>query len=131
MSLSVSAPPAAPRGARAGAGLAPWQLRRVAGFIEDRLSERITVADLAAQARLSRAQFFRAFTATLGMPPHGYVMARRLRRAEMLMLTTSEPLSRISAACGLADQAHLTRLFRCHAGTTPHRWRRRHRAPGG
>jgi len=47
--------------------------------------------------------------------------------AQKLMLATNESLSQIALASGFYDQAHLTRLFRRHAGTTPHDWRRRHR----
>jgi AraC-like DNA-binding protein len=48
------------------------------------------------------------------------------------MLTTSESLSQIALACGLADQAHLSRRFRQVTGTTPGAWRRCHdKAPAG
>jgi len=41
------------------------------------------------------------------------------------MLTTEDPLSQIALACGLADQAHLSKLFRRAVGETPSAWRRR------
>jgi AraC family transcriptional regulator len=45
--------------------------------------------------------------------------------AQRLMLTTQEPLSQIALACGMADQAHLSKLFRRGVGETPGAWRRR------
>jgi AraC family transcriptional regulator len=42
------------------------------------------------------------------------------------MLTTGEPLCGIALTCGLADKAHLTKLFPRHFGETPAVWRRRH-----
>jgi AraC-like DNA-binding protein len=40
------------------------------------------------------------------------------------MLSTMRPLSEIAVDCGLADQAHLTRLFRKIVGESPAAWRR-------
>ncbi|WP_457354340.1 helix-turn-helix domain-containing protein [Sphingomonas sp. UYP23] len=47
-----------------------------------------------------------------------------MRHAQMLMLHTDDTLSHIACACGLTDQAHLTRLFRRMVGETPLVWRR-------
>jgi AraC family transcriptional regulator len=47
------------------------------------------------------------------------------------MLATTTPLAEIAVSCGLADQAHFTRLFRRFAGESPGAWRRaRATAPG-
>ncbi|GLK48916.1 hypothetical protein GCM10017620_18890 [Brevundimonas intermedia] len=105
-------------------GLAPWQMKRIAAFVDDSLDDRIQVEDLASQVRLSASHFCRAFKVTTGETPHAYVMRRRLEKAKALMLNTDESLCRIADACGLADQAHLTRLFRRHLDTTPFQWRR-------
>jgi AraC family transcriptional regulator len=53
--------------------------------------------------------------------------------AQQLILKTDERLSHIALLCGLADQAHLTRLFRRATGSTPGHWRRcnRCRCPAG
>jgi transcriptional regulator GlxA family with amidase domain len=107
-------------------GLAPWQIRKVAAHVEASLDDSIGVDDLAALARLSVSQFSRAFKQSFGQAPHGYVMARRIARAQALMLGAREPLSQIAAAVGLADQAHLSKLFRRFTGETPNAWRRAH-----
>ncbi|BDG74352.1 hypothetical protein Rmf_42810 [Roseomonas fluvialis] len=106
------------------AGLAPWQRRKVAQMVEEHLHGPLAVSDMAATARLSRSAFTRAFTASFGQPPHSYVVGRRIARAQDLMVTTNEPLAQIALACGLADQAHLSRVFRQRIGTTPRSWRR-------
>ncbi|GIL39715.1 helix-turn-helix domain-containing protein [Roseiterribacter gracilis] len=108
-------------------GLAPWQLRRVVAHIEEHLGSAIRLSDLAALAGVCSSHFSRAFKISLGQPAHAYVMRRRVEVAQGLMLTTNEPLSQIAAACGMADQAHFSRLFRQVVGDTPNAWRRARR----
>jgi AraC family transcriptional regulator len=105
-------------------GLAPWQIREVTTHIESNLEATITVKHLAARVRLSSYHFCRAFKISFGDTPHGYLMRRRVERAQGLMLTSNVPLGQIAAACGLADQAHFNKLFRRFVGENPGAWRR-------
>jgi len=118
-------PPRSANGAiRTKGGLASWQLRRVTDHIEHHLETPLSTEELAAVARLSTGHFCRAFKASMGETPHSYIIRQRLRRAQSLMIRTRDTLSQIACACGLTDQAHLTRLFRRVLGTTPLAWRR-------
>ncbi len=114
----VSAPVTARR------GLAPWQIRRVLTYVDANLDSSIRNKELAAVARLSEFHFNVAFRNSVGHPPHEYIIRRRVERAQGLMLSSDKPLSEIAAECGLADQAHLTRLFRRVVGESPAAWRR-------
>jgi AraC-like DNA-binding protein len=105
-------------------GLSPWQIRKVTSHIEAHLDRPIRNEDLAAVVRLNPSHFGRAFRNSFGEPPHEYVIRRRVERAQGLMLSTDAPLSEIALDCGLADQAHLSRLFRRLVGETPRAWRR-------
>lgn len=105
-------------------GLTPWQIARVRRHIEDELDQTILVEAMASVARLSSGHFCRAFKVSIGETPHAYVIRQRIRRAQTLMLRTSDNLSQIACACGLTDQAHLTRWFRRLVGETPLGWRR-------
>ena len=105
-------------------GLAPWQIRRVVAHIEANLDATIRIKDLAALIKLSSCHFSRAFRESFDESPHGYVMRRRVERAQGLMLTTDASLVRIAADCGLADQAHFSKVFRRLVGASPGAWRR-------
>jgi AraC-like DNA-binding protein len=105
-------------------GLAPWQIHRVSEHVEGFLANSILLDTLAQVVRLSTGHFCRAFKVSVGETPHAFVIRRRVRRAQSLMLSTNDPLSQIAVACGLTDQAHLTRLFRRMVGETPLAWRR-------
>lgn len=105
-------------------GLAPWQVRRVLAYIDANLDTSLKNKDLAAIARLSPFHFNVAFRSSVGNSPHEYIIRRRMEWAQGLMLSTERSLSEIAAECGLADQAHLTRLFRRVVGESPAAWRR-------
>ena len=105
-------------------GLAPWQIRKVTSHVEAHLDRPIRNDELAALVRLNPSHFGRAFRNSFGEPPHEYVIRRRVEHAQGLMLSTDASLSEIALNCGLADQSHLTRLFRRFAGESPRAWRR-------
>jgi transcriptional regulator GlxA family with amidase domain len=105
-------------------GLAPWLVRKISNFIDANLTSAVRVDDLAALAKLSRYHFSRAFRQSFDESPHAYIMRRRIERAQGLMLTSVVPLSQIAVECGLADQAHFTKLFRRLVGESPGVWRR-------
>jgi AraC family transcriptional regulator len=105
-------------------GLAPWQKRKVQRSIEDGLDGQLPIDALAQVVSLSPSYFCRAFKESFGETPHAYIIKQRVARARTLMTTTSESLSQIALACGLADQAHLCHCFRRITGMTPAAWRR-------
>ncbi len=108
----------------ASGGLAPWQVKRVADFVDAHLHEKIRTIDLARVARLSDRYFSEAFKVNFGERPQAYVTRRRLERAQAMMVESGDPLCQIALACGMADQSHLSRLFRIHLGRSPNHWRR-------
>jgi AraC family transcriptional regulator len=122
-----------------GEGIAPgslagWQVHRVKAYVDAHLETPIHIQDLAKVAQRSGAYFCRAFKRTFGETPHGFILDRRLRRANELMLTSDASLSEIAASCGFSDQAHLSKVFRTRHGQSPAAWRRERRdftAPGG
>jgi AraC-like DNA-binding protein len=106
-------------------GLAPWQMRKIDQYLRVSLDRSVRVEELARQVSLSASYFSSAFKISFGTTPHLYIIRLRLERAKSLMLTTRDSLSQIALLCGLADQAHLSKLFRREVGDTPGAWRRR------
>lgn len=97
-------------------------VRRAAAMLLDRLADPPTLAELAREAGLSREGLVRRFGAACGLPPMAWALQRRLARARALLRAGVAP-AEAAAVLGFADQAHLTRLFRRAAGTTPGRYR--------
>ncbi len=120
--LAVAEPPA-----RRGGGLPPVLTQRICEYIESHLDDKTGLDALASMAGLSTHHFARAFHQSVGMPPHGYILSRRLERAERMLRETRLPLAEIAAATGFSDQSHLAKHFRRRTGMSPGlaRWRDR------
>ncbi|MEI5100238.1 AraC family transcriptional regulator [Streptomyces sp. PmtG] len=90
--------------------------------LADDLSTPPTLAQLAADAGLSRYQLLRAFRTTMGMPPYAWLAQHRVARARGLLESGLRP-AEVASLVGFADQAHLTRWFRRVLGVTPAAYR--------
>jgi AraC-like DNA-binding protein len=53
------------------------------------------------------------------MPPHRWLIERRIDRAKALLRKGEASLAEIALACGFADQSHFTAMFRKMVGATP------------
>ncbi|MDS7593887.1 AraC family transcriptional regulator [Agrobacterium tumefaciens] len=112
-----------PRGKGA---LAPWQERRALEFLVAHLDARFSVAQLAEECGLSSSYFNKAFKKTFGKTPHRWLIDYRVSKVKDLLCSTL-PLSDIAAACGFADQSHMTRVFSEAVGDSPASWRQKYR----
>jgi AraC family transcriptional regulator len=93
--------------------------RQVSTFIEEHLAEDLSLTTLAAVARLSPYHFARLFKASTGLPPHQYVIMRRVERAKLLLTSTSWSLTTIAHTVGFAHESHLALHFKRLTGFTP------------
>jgi len=107
--------------------LPPRVLRRVQEYIDSHLSEDLELEQLALIARLSLHHFARAFKTSVGVPPHQFVLRRRLNLARDLLTSTDRPIADIAIAAGFSDQSHLARHFRQSFVVSPIAFRRSHR----
>jgi AraC-like DNA-binding protein len=91
--------------------------------LADALTEPPTLDDLAAGSGLSKFQLLRRFQRAYGLPPHAWLMQRRVEHARGLVGSGTPP-SDAAAFSGFADQSHMTRAFVRRLGFTPGAWRR-------
>ena len=88
--------------------------------------EPLTLASLAAIARMSRYHFLRVFRAVTGVTPYAYVLTLRLRRAALLVASGKQPVSDIAYGCGFGDLSTFNARFRSVFGTHPLGHRAKH-----
>jgi AraC family transcriptional regulator len=100
--------------------LPPGKLRAVVEYIEGHLDAGLTLAQLAAAAHLSAYHFARQFKAATGLPPHQYVIARRVERAKQLLQGSGDlSLAEVAAEAGFSDQSQFSHHFKRLVGVTP------------
>src|SRR6266481_2076867 len=105
-------------------GLAHWQQKRVADYIEQHLADNIPLATMAELARLSPYHFCRSFKCSFGMPPHRYHAHRRIERAKQLLADHELPITAIALDVGFSDTSTFTAAFHRLTGQTPTSYRR-------
>lgn len=101
-------------------------LLRVRDLADGRYAEPLTVADLAAAARLSPAHFSREFRKAFGESPHQYLLTRRLERAASLLRCTDWSVARVCVSVGLTSIGSFTVSFRRMFGMPPTAYRTAH-----
>jgi len=94
-------------------------LKRVADYVEANLGERISLAALAREARLSPGHFSVLFKATMGLTPEQYVLRSRLVRAKEIIMTGAYTVGQVAHMTGFSDHSHLSVQFRRLFGTPP------------
>ena len=110
---------AAATGAKRSGPLTTEVLKRLKDFVIAHLDEPLDVTTLAKMANRSQFHFSRAFTRSVGVSPHRYVVHLRLQRAGEMVRDGKFGLAEIAAKVGFADQSHLTRWVRRVHGVSP------------
>jgi AraC-like DNA-binding protein len=96
-------------------------VRRARAHLRDRWDQKVTLAELATQAGLSRFELVRRFHDQTGVTPHAYQVNLRVDEARA-RLAAGHAAAAVAADCGFADQPHLTRVFKRAVGVSPGRY---------
>ena len=104
-------------------GLPRARLKRVLEYVEANLEQEIALAALADTAGMSPHYFSELFKQSLGLPPHQYVLRRRIERARELLRDSRITVFEAAVRTGFSDQSHFTRIFRRIVGITPTQYR--------
>jgi AraC-like DNA-binding protein len=94
---------------------------RARQWLEADIARDASLTELARVGGVSRFHLLRLFRSETGLPPHAWLMQRRLQLARQ-RLRLGEPPAAVAAALGFVDQSHLTRRFRAAYGVTPSRY---------
>jgi len=88
------------------------------------------VERLAQVSGASEAHFARAFKQAFGVPPHRYLLTRRIERAKTLLRDTSLSITEIAFETGWNSLGTFGRIFRDITGESPGELRTREQAAG-
>ena len=92
---------------------------RAAAAIDARFAEPLTVAAIAAAARVSPAHLARVFRARFGVTVPHRLLLRRIEHARYLLESTDLPVWRVAERVGLPDAQHFNKTVRRLTGLSP------------
>lgn len=84
-----------------------------------------TLSELSSAFHFSENYLIRIFREAMGITPHAYVGAVRIRKAKLLLSTSNITADRVAYECGFADYAHFYRIFRKETGGSPKEYRQK------
>ncbi|SEW43251.1 AraC family transcriptional regulator [Chitinophaga arvensicola] len=95
------------------------RLHFVLHYINEHLTENISVDTLCRKAYLSRNVFFKWFKDQFGITPLQYINRERLKLAKQLLADRNNSVNQVSMQCGFNDTNYFIRLFKSSEGITP------------
>jgi len=100
------------------------QIRKIMDHIESRLTEDLSLSDMARQLNLSVGYLSLLFKRETGMTYSEYVTSKRLELAKSLLREDSLSIQEIAERTGYKDYYHFNKLFKKHVGVTPSKYRK-------
>lgn len=94
------------------------KIAQILSYINENLTDELSVEALCERVYLSRYHFMRLFKAQTGLTVHAYVRQKRLIQAARL-IREGVPAARAAAESGFADYSAFHRAFRELFGTSP------------
>ena len=116
--------PASRRRLGSEGGYSRRSLERATDYINDNLSQKLTLTEIAEAAHMSPHHFARSFKKDTGLSPHRYVIRQRVERAKALLAHTDLTVFEVARAVGFANHSHLSSHVRRHLGVSPGALRR-------
>ena len=95
------------------------RLGNVISYLEQNLTQKITIQQLAETAHMSESTLRRAFHETTGYAPIDYLIRLRVARAVKLLRDGNTRISEVAWQAGFEDSNYFTRQFRKITGHSP------------
>jgi AraC family transcriptional regulator len=105
-------------------GLGGRKLKQTLAYIEDHISEDLSLSRIASLTGVSASHFKTLFRESAGVPVHQYVIQRRIERAKDLLMQGKLSIAEIALATGFSHQSHLARHMRRSVGLSPRAMKR-------
>lgn len=100
------------------------RVKKAIQYIRDHMSESINIEDIADMLYVSKNYFIRIFKKETGTTPVNFIIQRKMERAQLLLITESQPIKEIALSVGFEDFSYFNRVFKKVAGITPNEYRK-------
>ena len=124
---ALSRDPALPVEQGSTRGLHLSRLYSVIGFIQNNMTQKLTILDLSTVVHMSPYHFARLFKQSTGVSPHRFVLGQRIARASVLLRDARLSIGEVARLVGFRTPSHFTRAFRRMTGLAPNEYRSRWR----
>lgn len=101
------------------------RMKRVLGYIHNRICESIDLEELAQVAHVSKPYLIKLFRQEFGFSPIQYINNKKVERAQLLLYTTNLTIKEVAYTLGFNDQNYFIRMFHKVEGVTPQEYRRK------
>lgn len=95
------------------------RLPQCIAYLGARLTQKVTLAELARFSGFSARTLSHRFVAELGLPPMRYLIELRLNHAMKLLRHTDHTIEQIAEECGFPNRYYFTRMLAKYRKTTP------------
>ena len=102
----------------------PFVLKQTINYIDENITEKIKISDLARQTKWESQHFNRLFAKYLGVTPYKYIMDKKIDKAKILITETNIPITQISFELGIKSHSNFCSIFKKHTGKTPENFRK-------
>ena len=103
------------------------QFASIDKYIEERICEKITVEDICNQFRVPRHLLYSTFEKESGDSIQEYIIKKRIRKAQNLLISTDMSVSQISVKVGYPEYNYFFRIFKERTGITPLQYRKQNK----
>lgn len=98
-------------------------IQKAIGFINDNLTEPITLEEIAKSAGMSRSHFSTTFRDATGIPPYEYLLLQRIERAVGMLRNEDMTIIEVAQSCGFRNLANFNKAFRKITNMSPSGYR--------
>ena len=98
-------------------------ITRATDYISVNLSKKISIQDLCHELHVSKNHLYASFHAYYNCAVNEYINQQRIKKAQMLLKETSEPVYQISEIVGIENYTYFCKLFKQLTGISPGRYR--------
>ena len=101
--------------------------RRLESVVMSAVAENLTLEELAERCFVSVSTFKRRFRKRFSVPPHQWLVIRKLELAYRILLATDVAVTEVARLCGFTNSSHFIAAFKRRYNTTPASLRRANR----
>ncbi|WP_442603958.1 helix-turn-helix domain-containing protein [Paenibacillus sp. KN14-4R] len=103
------------------------RLQPAIDYVEENLSEKLSITEISHMLNMSYTHFIKSFKKAIGMTFTDFVVFKRVKKAEQLLLTSDRSISEIAETVGISNLGHFYGMFRRLNHRSPKQFRDYHK----